>query len=112
MARSPKIRKKKSFMFTTKHHSFTGVMGVVLFVFAFEILITSILNSYSNKGQVDVSFGYYGFLTALLNVIGIIAGILGIRERDAFKVCPLIAIVGNGLTLLAWAVLIILGMST
>jgi len=108
MARSPKIRKKKSFMFTTKHHSFTGILGVVLFALCASVQITSIMYAFSNRGKVDLSFGYYGFFTALLNVIGLISGIVGLRERDAFKPAPWIAIAGNSLMLIFWLVLLIL----
>lgn len=108
MARSPKIKKKKSFMFTTKHHPFTGILGVVLFALCASVQITSIIYSYSNRGKVEAAFGYYGFFTALLNVIGLISGITGLRERDAFKVSPWIAVVGNSFMLVFWAILLLL----
>lgn len=108
MARSRKIKKKKSFMFTTKHHSFAGVLGVVLFALCISIQITSIMYAFHNRGEVDISFGYYGFLASILDVIGIFAGISGLNERDAFKVAPLISIIGNGVVLAAWIALVIL----
>jgi len=108
MARSRKIKKKKSFMFTTKHHSFVGIMGVVLFALSISINITSIVFSFHNRGEVDISFGYYGFLAALLNIIGVFSGISGLREKDAYPVGPWIAIGGNAFMILWWALLIVL----
>lgn len=108
MARSPKIRKKKSFMFTTKHHSFTGIMGVVLFVLCLGIFVTSVMHAFNNRGDVDISFGYYGFFAALLSVIGIFSGLAGLRERDTFRVAPWIAIGGNAFDLLCWAFLLVI----
>lgn len=110
MARSPKIRKKKSFMFTTKHHSFSGILGVVLFVLGIGVLVTSVLGSFSRHGQTDLSFGYYGFFAALLNLIGLFSGIVGLRERDAFPIAPWISIVGNACALALWVFLIVMGM--
>lgn len=108
MARSPKIRKKKSFMFTTKHHSFNGIMGVVICAFAAAVLITSVMFAFRNRGEVAVNFGYYGFLSALLCVIGMIGGFLGIKERDTFPIAPWVAMIGNGIVLAAWIVMILL----
>lgn len=108
MARSPKIRKKKSFMFTTKHHSFVGIMGVVLFVLGISVLIISVLGSFSRHGQTNLSFGYYGFFAAILNLLGLFSGIVGIRERDAFIVAPWIAVTGNAFTLAVWLFLVVL----
>ena len=109
MARSPKIKKKKSFMFTTKHHSFAGILGVVLFVLCIGIEITSVMYSFHNRGDVDLSFGYYGFFAALLNVIGIFGGISGLNERDAFKVAPWVSVIGNSVVFVTWIALVILG---
>ena len=109
MARSPKIRKKKSFMFTTKHHSFAGILGVVLFALSMGILITSVIYAFHNRGDVDLSFGYYGFLAALLDLIGIFAGVSSMNERDTFNVAPWISIIGNTVALFLWILLVVLG---
>lgn len=110
MARSPKIRKKKSFMFTTKHYPFTGIMGVVLLVLGAGVLVTSVMGSFSRHGQTDITVGYYGFFAALLNLLGLFGGIEGLRERDTFKVVSIVAISGNALVIAAWLFLIIMGM--
>lgn len=96
-------------MFTTKHHSFAGVLGVVLFVLCASILVTSIMYAFRNRGDVEMNFGYYGFFAAILNVIGIFAGISGLNERDAFAVAPWVSIGGNGFVLFLWVILLILG---
>lgn len=108
MGKPKKIRKKNSILFTTKHHSFNGIMGVVLLVLCMMITITSVMFSFHNRGDVTIDFGYYGFLSAVLNIIGLISGILSLQERDIHKYVPIIAIVGNTFMLIAWAAIIIL----
>lgn len=108
MGKPAKIRKKNSILFTTKHHSFNGIMGTVLFVLCLGIIITCVIASFHNRGEVDISFGYYGFFSAVLNIIGLIAGVIGVRERDTYLYAPWIAIAGNTIMLFAWIVTIVL----
>ena len=108
MGKPKKIKKKNSILFTTKHHSFNGIMGVVLLVMCLMITITSVMFSFHNRGDVSESFGYYGFLSALMNLIGLIGGILGVNERDAYKYAPIVAIAGNAVMLAAWVAIILL----
>lgn len=108
MARSVKIHKKKSFMFTSKHHSFVGWLGTVIAIIAMAVMSTMILYSYHNGGNVEVKFGAIGLFTAILNLIGIVCGIYGLQERDIFKSTPIIAIVANGLMILEWIISILI----
>ena len=102
MGKPQKIRKKNSILFTTKHHSFNGIMGTVLFVVCLGIMITSVIFSFHNRGEVDISFGYYGFFAAVLNLLGLIAGVISVRERDVHLYAPWIALAGNSIMLIAW----------
>lgn len=108
MGKPKKIRKKNSILFTTKHHSFNGIMGVVLLVMSLSIMITSVMFSFHNRGDVSESFGYYGFLTAVMNLIGLIGGLIAVRERDAYKYAPIAAIAGNAFVIVCWVALIVL----
>lgn len=106
MGRPVKIHKKKSFMFTTKHNSFQAVLGIVIAVMTIAIMITMVIYSFEVAGNVDVKFGGIGFFIALLNVVGLVSGIVGLNERDAFITPAIISIVGNGLMVLFWAFLV------
>lgn len=108
MGRPRRIKKKNSILFTTKHHSFNGIIGTVLLVMCLLVMGTSISYAFHDISGIDESFGYYGFLTALLNVLGLIAGIMGYKERDSYKGAPITAIVGNSAMLIIWILLIVL----
>lgn len=108
MGKPVKIHKKKSFMFTTKHPSFLGWLGVVLGAFCWMVCITLVVGAFHRAGEVSLNLGTIGLFSTILNVIGLIGGLMGIRERDVQLTPPIAAIALNGLMLLAWLVVIIL----
>ena len=108
MGKPVKIHKKKSFMFTTKHQSFPGWLGTAVGVFCWMVGITLVIGAFHRGGKVGVNLGAIGLFTVILNVLGLVSGIIGLRERDIKIVPPIVAIVLNGLMLLSWLVLIVL----
>ncbi len=108
MGRPVKIRKKKSFMFTTRHYSFMSIMGIVLGVFCLGVVITSVLHSYNNAGSVGAGFGLIGLMSLILNIIGIICGVTGLHERDVYITPAVVAIVINSIVVLWWLIMILI----
>ncbi len=108
MGRPVRIRKKKSFMFTTRHYSFMSIMGIVIAIFCLGVIITSVFHSYNSAGEVGAGFGLIGLLTLILNAIGIISGVTSLKERDIYITPSIIAIVLNSLMVLAWIIMIII----
>lgn len=108
MGKPAKIRKKKSFMFTTRHYSFMSIMGILLGVLCISVIATSVVHSYRNAGNVDARFGGIGLFTALLNAIGLACGIISLKERDIYVSAAVAAIVINAATLLCWFVMIVI----
>ena len=108
MGRPVKIRKKKSFMFTTRHYSFMSIVGIALGLLCLGVVITSVVHSYNNAGNIGVGFGTIGLMSVLLNIIGIFCGITSLNERDIYITPSIIAIVINSIMVLAWLVMIII----
>lgn len=111
MPRPVKIRKKKSFMFTTKHHSFTGILGGVIAVISIVSLSFCIYSSFINKGRSNENFGILGMFTALSNIVGIVCGISAVNERDIHKWVPIAAGLINSVVLVIWIFLVIAGLN-
>lgn len=109
MPRPVKIKKAKSFMFTTKHHSALGVFANVLCIISFIIMIVSINMAFFNKGKSSIAIGGVDFGAAVLDAIGIITGIAALKERDIHKWVPGLAIFLNLLILGLWISLVMLG---
>ncbi|MCR5590126.1 MAG: hypothetical protein K6F73_01205 [Lachnospiraceae bacterium] len=108
MGKPVKIRKKKSFMFTTRHYSFMSIMGILLGVFCVCVITTSVAFSYGKAGNIDRGFGGIGIFSMILNVIGCICGTISLGERDIYITPAIAAIVLNGVQILGWAAMIII----
>jgi hypothetical protein len=110
MGKPVKIRKKKSFMFTTRHYSFMSIMGIMLAVICALCVAAMIFISYQNAGAVDIGFGGVGLFSVFLNVIGIACAIISLGERDVYISPGIVAIVLNAAMILAWIAIIIMSM--
>ena len=95
-------------MFTTKHKSFLGWLGVVIGVFCWMVAITLIIGAFHRQGDVSINRGAVGLFTMVLNVIGVVSGIVSIGERDVLITPPIVAMALNGLMILAWIVVLII----
>ncbi len=110
MGKPAKIRKKKSFMFTTRHYSFMSIIGILIGLFCALVVTTMVLFSYRNAGDVDAGFGGVGLFAALLNIIAIICSSISLRERDVYLTPGIVGIVINALSLVCWIVMIIISL--
>ncbi len=108
MGRPAKIRKKKSFMFTTRHYSFMSIMGILLGVLCVGVVVTMVVHSYYNAGQVEEGFGAIGLFSVITNIIGILCGVVSLGERDIYISPAIVAIAINALTILGWIVMIVI----
>ncbi|MCR5507444.1 MAG: hypothetical protein K6F34_02030 [Lachnospiraceae bacterium] len=85
MPKPKKIRKKKSFMFTSRHYSMTSIIAFSMGVCSLAGLIGSIMLSFSKKGHPPVHIGGVGLFGMAGNIVGIIAAMNSLNERDIFK---------------------------
>ncbi|MCR5688435.1 MAG: DUF6142 family protein [Lachnospiraceae bacterium] len=108
MGRPVKIRKKKSFMFTTRHYSFLSIMGIVAGVMSGAATAASFAASYAAYGKVGAGFGGIGMFSLLLSIVGVICGTLSTGERDIYIAPAIAAIVMNGILILGWVALILI----
>ncbi len=109
MPRPVKIKKKKSFMFTTKHHSFTGILGGVIAIISACVMCFCVYSSFLRQGTGDEKLGSIGMFAAILNIIGVICGLTSVNERDIHKWVPIAAGLLNSLMLVVWVLLVIIG---
>ena len=109
MPRPKKIKKKKSFMFTTKHQSENGIISCVIGIVSLLAMISCIAYAFAHGGDVPAKLGAVGMFAALGDLIGIIAAIISLRERDIFIWVPRIALIANIVLLLLWTSMVLFG---
>lgn len=110
MGKPVKIRKKKSFMFTTKHHSFLSLLGVGIGVFCWTVAITLVIGAFHKEGVASIQKGAVGLFSILLNIIGIVSGVISMNERDTYITTAIAAIVLNAALIVCWLVVIFISM--
>lgn len=96
-------------MFTTKHHSFAGVMGIVMCIISIVALAGGIYMAFIHAGKSNIIMGAEGLFAMILNFLGIIAGITSVSEKDIHKWGPILSISANSVVLVIWLALVIMG---
>lgn len=109
MPRPKKIRKRKSFMFTSRHYSMTSIISFAMGVCSLAGLIGSILMSFSLKGKPPVHLGGVGLFAMIGNIIGVIAAMNSLNERDIFKWVAYSAMGINMADMALWTLLVFWG---
>lgn len=109
MAKSKKIKKKKSFMFTSRHQSEIGILSLVLGIASLSGMVCAIIVSFIGRGETALRLGGVGLFAVLSDVVGIVAGCMSLQERDIFVWVPRSALILNLLALALWIFLIIIG---
>ena len=111
MPKPKKIRKRKSFMFTSRHYSMTSIIAFAMGVCSLAGLIGSVLMSFSVKGRPPVHLGGVGLFGMVGNIIGVIAAMNSLNERDIFRWVSYGALGLNMAGMLLWTALIFWGLS-
>jgi len=109
MPRPVKIKKKKSFMFTSKHHSFLGVLGCVGGIVSLCALIFCLYVTFKAGGKAALRTGFMGLFACLISIMGIICGALSLNERDIYRWVPYAAIIISGVVTGLWLFMCISG---
>lgn len=110
MPKPVKIKKKKSFMFTTKHHSFLGILGTIIAFVTVGAIIFVTYESFQYRGKASINLGGMGLFAALSNVIGILCGLSALNERDIHRWLPIADIIVNIIILCLWIFFVAFGM--
>ncbi len=110
MPRPKKIRKKKSFMFTSRHYSFIGNLAMLLAVCSFVGFFGAVFTAYMNVEKGGKGIGSVGLFGVIMNITGVIASVISLRERDIYVWLPRTALFFNLFDILIWALIAAWGM--
>ena len=109
MSRPKKIRKKKSFMFTSRHYSMFSIVSASVGLCSLAGFVGAILMSFHEKGRPPVHLGGVGLFGMLGNIVGAAAAINSFNERDIYR---WVAYAGMGINItgmLLWMLIIFWG---
>ncbi len=97
--------KRKNYIFTNRKHSPRAIMSTVLGLISNVSMGIVLYMAYLRGGNLPISYGMTGLLAALYFTVGLILGMLTLREKDMFKLFP---VLGTLLNLVALGILIFL----
>ena len=109
MPKPKKIHKKKSFMFTTKHQSVNGLISLAIGTISVVALVCCVAVSYHNRGDLLVRYGGVGLFATIGNLVGTVAALISLNERDIFVWVPRTGLIVNLLMIIIWVLLLISG---
>ncbi len=93
------MSQKKNYMFTNRRHSGKAIMSTVFGVLCTMSLVVVVVLSYSRSGDVPAGYGFTGLFAAILSMVGMLLGVLALREADRFKLFGWLGILFNGVSL-------------
>ena len=93
------MSQKKNYMFTNRRHSGKAIMSTVFGVLCIVSLLLVVVLSYSRGGDVPTGYGFTGLFAAILSMVGMLLGVLALREADRFKLFGWLGILLNGVSL-------------
>ena len=89
------MKKRKGYIFTNKKHSELAIMATILGVISLAALIVVVFQSYLSAGDVAVNFGFTGLLATLFSMVGLSLGMATVREKDYYRLFPVLGILLN-----------------
>ncbi|MBR4719127.1 MAG: hypothetical protein IKP31_02665 [Lachnospiraceae bacterium] len=110
MPKPKKIRKRKSFMFSSRHYSMTSIISFAMGVCSLAGLIGAILMSFGAKGNPPVHLGGVGLFAMIGNITGVIAAMNSLNERDIFRWVSYSALGLNMTGMALWTLMVFWGL--
>ena len=101
--------RKKNYIFTNKKHSNKAIMSTILGVISLVSLGIVTYLSYSQGGVMHGGYGVTGVLATIYSLIGLILGILTLRDKDIYRIFPILGTVLNFIALGGISFLLYLG---
>jgi len=86
---------KRNFIFTNKRHSQRAIMATILGIISMASLGIVLYLTYQRNGEATVGYGVTGLLATIFSVVGLVLGILTVRDKGFYRLFPWLGIVLN-----------------
>lgn len=100
---------KKRYKFSVKNQSGAGIRSSIVGVLSLLLTGGMLAAAYTEYGQAGKLIAVLGFLALLLALYGLYHGVRGLGEEDTYKGFPYMGCICNGLVLVAFAGIYMLG---
>ena len=104
------MSRRRNYKFTNKRHTKTGIISSGIGLFVLLLLSGLFYLSYAKSGEIGNVAGFLGFVGMLATIVGLGMGVKGCREEERFYLFSHIGCILNGILLVIFIILYILGM--
>lgn len=101
--------RKKNYIFMNKKHSDKAIMSTILGVISLVSIGIVTYLSYRGGGVMHGGYGVTGVLATIYSLIGLILGIVTIRDKDIYRIFPILGMIFNFAALAGISFLLYLG---
>lgn len=101
--------KKRKYIYTNKKHSQRAIMSVILGIISLISLGVVVYLTYRAGGKAASGYGVTGLLATLFSFVGLILGILTVREKNYYRLAPWLGLAVNLLSLASISLILYLG---
>ena len=99
----------RGYIFTNKKHSDKAIMSTILGMISLVSLGIVTYLSYSRGGVMHGGYGVTGVLATIYSLIGLILGVLTLRDKDIYRFFPVLGTILNVISLGGISFLLYLG---
>lgn len=89
------MKKRKGYIFTNKRHSDRGLMAAILGIISIASLAIVVFQTYQNGGEALVSYGFTGALAAIFSIVGLVLGIVTVKDKNYYRLFPVLGVLLN-----------------
>lgn len=100
---------RRSYMFTNKKHSTTGIMSTVFGIMSLCTYLLCIYKSYLGAGVDSIRLGVAAFFATVFMITGFILGVFASQEDESFTLFKVLGILFNVLALLSLSAILYAG---
>ena len=101
--------KNKKYIYTNKKHSQKAIMSTILGIISLGSMILVLYLTSRSGGEATNGYGMTGLLATLFSFVGLILGILTVRENIYYRIFPILGVILNVLCLVCVSMILYLG---
>lgn len=100
---------RRNYIFTNKKHSQRAIMSTILGTISAISLGIVVYMTYRSGGEAANGYGVTGLLATLFSLVGLILGVLTVRDKKYYRFFPWLGVVLNLLVLGSISAILYLG---
>ncbi len=93
------IMGRRNYIFTNKKQSERAIMSTILGMISTVSLGIVVYLTYKRGGEATVGYGVTGLFATIFSLVGLVLGIVTIREKEYYRLFPWLGTILNGIAL-------------